>query len=137
MNIHDAGKDTVITFGTRPAESSQILQGLISPAAPASALHSGTPSTIGNPDRSVDGKKFEVIKSIVYGGLAESITSLSVVSSAAGGGAATCKQAIQFTLSIHTDVKKNFLMFCSSVICSEYFSYRDGQSHWRTFRHLS
>ncbi|XP_042007637.1 uncharacterized protein LOC121756209 isoform X1 [Salvia splendens] len=33
--------------------------------------------------------KVEVIKSIVYGGLAETMTSLSVVSSAAGGGAAT------------------------------------------------
>lgn len=35
---------------------------------------------------------WEILKSIVYGGLLESITSLGVVSSAAGAGAATCKQ---------------------------------------------
>lgn len=35
--------------------------------------------------------EIEVIRSIVYSALAESITSLSVVSSAAGGNAATCK----------------------------------------------
>ncbi|KAL1547329.1 hypothetical protein AAHA92_23820 [Salvia divinorum] len=34
-------------------------------------------------------RKVEVIKSIVYGGLAETMTSLSVVASAAGGGAST------------------------------------------------
>lgn len=35
--------------------------------------------------------KLEILKSIVYGGLIESITSLSVVSSAASAAAATCK----------------------------------------------
>lgn len=35
--------------------------------------------------------QWEIIKSIVYGGLIESITSLSVVSSAAGAGASNCK----------------------------------------------
>lgn len=34
---------------------------------------------------------FEILKSMVYGGLVESIASLGVVSSAAGGGAAACK----------------------------------------------
>lgn len=34
---------------------------------------------------------FDILKSIVYGGLIESITSQCVVSSAAGGGASTCK----------------------------------------------
>lgn len=34
---------------------------------------------------------FDILKSIIYGGLIESIASLGVVSSAAGGGAATCK----------------------------------------------
>ncbi|EPS74372.1 hypothetical protein M569_00382, partial [Genlisea aurea] len=33
--------------------------------------------------------RIEVIKSIVYGGLTESVTSLSIISSAAGGGAST------------------------------------------------
>ncbi|XP_031110462.1 membrane protein of ER body-like protein isoform X1 [Ipomoea triloba] len=36
-----------------------------------------------------EGNKIEIIKSIVYGGLAESITSLSIVSSAAAAGTAT------------------------------------------------
>jgi len=34
--------------------------------------------------------EWDILKSIVYGGLIESITSLAVVSSAAGAGAATC-----------------------------------------------
>jgi len=35
--------------------------------------------------------KWEILKSIVYGGLIESITSLSVVTSAASSATATCK----------------------------------------------
>lgn len=38
-----------------------------------------------------EARDFDILKSIVYGGLVESIASLGVVSSAAGGGAATCK----------------------------------------------
>lgn len=38
-----------------------------------------------------DAREWDILKSIVYGGLMESITSLGVVSSAAGGGATTCK----------------------------------------------
>lgn len=36
----------------------------------------------------------DVLKSIVYGGLVESITSLGVVSSAVGAGASTCKYSL-------------------------------------------
>jgi len=36
-------------------------------------------------------QEWEILKSIVYGGLVESITSLGVVSSAASSGAAPCK----------------------------------------------
>lgn len=36
-------------------------------------------------------RKWDTLKSIVYGGLIASITSLGVVSSAAGVGASTCK----------------------------------------------
>jgi hypothetical protein len=36
-------------------------------------------------------KKWEIVKSIVYGGLVESITSLGIVSSAASSGATPCK----------------------------------------------
>lgn len=38
-----------------------------------------------------EARDFDILKSIVYGGLVESIASLGVVSSAAGGGAATCR----------------------------------------------
>jgi hypothetical protein len=40
--------------------------------------------------------QWEILKSIVYGGLIESITSLGVVSSAAGAGAGTCKYQFFF-----------------------------------------
>jgi hypothetical protein len=47
---------------------------------------------MGEPGAGVgESRQWEIIKSIVYGGLIESITSLSVVSSAAGAGAANCK----------------------------------------------
>jgi hypothetical protein len=49
-------------------------------------------STEGTTDSELKGaKKLEIVKSIVYGGLIESITSLSVVTSAAGAEATTCK----------------------------------------------
>lgn len=38
-----------------------------------------------------DTKAFEIIKSIVYGGLTEAITSLGIVTSAASADTATCK----------------------------------------------
>lgn len=41
-------------------------------------------------------RDWEIMKSIVYGGLIESITSLGVVSSAAGAGADTCKFSLFF-----------------------------------------
>lgn len=50
---------------------------------------------------------FGILKSIVYGGLAESIASLGVVSSAAGGGAATCKFSDLFPAEIY-QLKFNF-----------------------------
>lgn len=44
-----------------------------------------------DPEAASEPRGLEILKSIVYGGLIESITSLGVVSSAAGGGASTCK----------------------------------------------
>lgn len=44
--------------------------------------------------------QLDVLKSIVYGGLIESLTSLGVVSSAAASGASTCKFQNQNPLSI-------------------------------------
>ncbi|KAL2527595.1 membrane protein of ER body-like protein [Abeliophyllum distichum] len=88
----DAGLHTVLTIDAPPVEAaaSQSTQDIIRTAETASALHSGTQICV--VDRETETRKayeIEVIKSIVYGGLAESITSLSVVSSAAGGDTAT------------------------------------------------
>lgn len=50
----------------------------------------------------VEGREVEILKSIVYGGLAEAIASLGVISSAAGSGASTCKYPLNFIqLHIH------------------------------------
>lgn len=51
-------------------------------------------------DKTEQRKEFEieVVKSIVYGGLAECITSLSIISSASGGGAATCKYSVYINI---------------------------------------
>lgn len=88
----------MITIDAQPAESTQIVQGIIHSTETASVSQSATQSSVADSERTEASKEFEieVIKSIVYGGLAESITSLSVVSSAAGGGAATCKCAVNF-----------------------------------------
>ncbi|KAH6813626.1 hypothetical protein C2S51_022644 [Perilla frutescens var. frutescens] len=86
------GKDTVITIDSQLPVSSHIVEGMMIPPTPAATVSLSEPqiSTAGSGRSEVrDERKIEVIKSIVYGGLAESITSLSVVSSAAGGGAAT------------------------------------------------
>ncbi|KAL1539821.1 membrane protein of ER body 2-like isoform X4 [Salvia divinorum] len=77
------GNDTRITIDAHP---------------PATVIPPPTVSQLGTQTSAADDRegrgareerKVEVIKSIVYGGLAETMTSLSVVSSAAGGGAAT------------------------------------------------
>ncbi|XP_042017858.1 membrane protein of ER body-like protein isoform X1 [Salvia splendens] len=76
------GNDTRITIDAHP---------------PATVISPPTASQLGTQTSTADRKgrgareehKVEVIKSIIYGGLAETMTSLSVVSSAAGGGAAT------------------------------------------------
>ncbi|XP_051137967.1 uncharacterized protein LOC127256160 isoform X2 [Andrographis paniculata] len=82
------GKDAVIMIdAAQPTESSEIVPDVIHPTETTLSQATTQTSIAGR-----DGRKeteIEVIKSIVYGGLAESITSLSVVSSAAGGGAAT------------------------------------------------
>ncbi|KAL2550892.1 membrane protein of ER body-like protein [Forsythia ovata] len=88
----DAGLHTVLTIDAPPIEAaaSQSTQDIIRTAETESAPHSGTQICV--VDRETETRKayeIEVIKSIVYGGLAESITSLSVVSSAAGGDTAT------------------------------------------------
>jgi hypothetical protein len=43
------------------------------------------------PAPSAERDEWDILKAVVYGGLVESITSLSVVSAAAASGAKTCK----------------------------------------------
>lgn len=74
------GKDTVITVeaGHETAETSPNLDTQIH-----FVQRQGTDTA--------EVYRIEIIKSIIFGGLAESIASLSVVSSAAGGDTTTCK----------------------------------------------
>ena len=62
-----------------------------------------------------ESRQLEILKSIVYGGLIESITSLGVVSSAAGAGAGTCKYQIFLSLNsnvlIYEDIQSSFISF--------------------------
>lgn len=46
--------------------------------------------------------EWDILKAIVYGGLVESITSLSVVSAAAASGAKTCKFFVNSCNKVHT-----------------------------------
>ncbi|KAL8551200.1 hypothetical protein ACS0TY_000326 [Phlomoides rotata] len=88
---------TNITFSNEPpkVDSSVVNNGAIAPDTKITIHPSETPSVpelvnqVTASDSARTEYEIEVVKSIVYGGLAESITSLSVVSSAAGGGAAT------------------------------------------------
>ncbi|XP_047981047.1 uncharacterized protein LOC125222460 isoform X3 [Salvia hispanica] len=76
------GNDTRITIiDTHP----------VATITPSTVSQSGTQTSIAEREGigAREERKVEVIKSIVYGGLAETMTSLSVVSSAAGGGAST------------------------------------------------
>ncbi|XP_075503079.1 membrane protein of ER body-like protein isoform X2 [Primulina tabacum] len=84
------GEDTVITIDSYPA--TEIIPGIVIPAETTIPTQPTTQNGIPAEERMEDvrrNSKIEVIKSIVYGGLAELITSLSVVSSAAGGDVTT------------------------------------------------
>ncbi|KAL3610132.1 hypothetical protein D5086_001152 [Populus alba] len=72
-------------------------------------------STEGTTDSELRGaKKLEIVKSIVYGGLIESITSLSVVTSAAGAEATTSPPAVYGFTFMETD-DKNFKLAAVAV----------------------
>ncbi|KAK6794745.1 hypothetical protein RDI58_008198 [Solanum bulbocastanum] len=74
-----AGNDTIITVeaGHETRETA------------SANLDTQIQSVEGQATDGADGYKIEIIKSIIFGGLAESITSLSVVASATGGGTTT------------------------------------------------
>ncbi|KAG9155767.1 hypothetical protein Leryth_004021 [Lithospermum erythrorhizon] len=85
-------KETIVTVGAGTTTTSQITEESSVSTQQVASQTSGQVSIVER--RGSEGGEsygIEIIKSIVYGGLVESITSLSVVSSAAGGGAATCK----------------------------------------------
>lgn len=88
-----ADKDTVIVVeaGTSKPADSQLLQDLDASAELGTSPHLTTDIDVVERMGAVgvEDYEIEIIKSIVYGGLVESITSLGVVSSAAGGGTAT------------------------------------------------
>eukprot|EP00261_Vitis_vinifera_P032592 XP_019073835.1 PREDICTED: membrane protein of ER body-like protein isoform X3 [Vitis vinifera] len=113
QNAQDVtGSETITIIETENAKKWGILKGIVnvgltksitSPSivpSPVEAIGSDEPlaspitqvipvleaPTISGPDHS---KKWEILKSIVYGGLIESITSLSIVTSAAGADATT------------------------------------------------
>ncbi|KAL7106742.1 hypothetical protein ACP275_06G012000 [Erythranthe tilingii] len=85
------GKDTVITIDAQTTGSSQTVQGTIYQTESSNVTEAAPQTSVAGGERTEarNETQIEVIKSIVYGGLAESVTSLSVVSSAAGGGADT------------------------------------------------
>ncbi|XP_076920205.1 membrane protein of ER body-like protein isoform X1 [Bidens hawaiensis] len=88
-NIERIKDDTIITIESKQRDASTFQTppdtlGVTGTPAVQQAVECGSTATVTGGGRSVD-----IIKSIVYGGLIELITSLSVVSSAAGGDAAT------------------------------------------------
>ncbi|GFP94304.1 membrane protein of er body-like protein [Phtheirospermum japonicum] len=72
------GKDTVINIDSQPNGLSQTVQEITGQTETSSLLQPSTQINIADRERTEERKeyKIEVIKSIVYGGLAESITSL-------------------------------------------------------------
>ncbi|GAA0147846.1 transporter [Lithospermum erythrorhizon] len=83
-------KETIVTVGAGTTTTSQITEESSVSTQQVASQTSGQVRVVER--RGSEGGEsygIEIIKSIVYGGLVESITSLSVVSSAAGGGAAT------------------------------------------------
>lgn len=71
-------------------------------AEPEDTVHPPKPQTLTSPRnlQQHGATELEILKSIVYGGLIESITSLSVVTSAASAATATCKCSDFFFLFI-------------------------------------
>ncbi|CAA2965797.1 Hypothetical predicted protein [Olea europaea subsp. europaea] len=126
----DGGLHAVLTIDAPPVEApaSQSTQDIIISAETGSALHSGTQIFV--VDRETETRKaytIEVIKSIVYGGLAESITSLSIVSSAAGGDTATCK----CTSNLFRRLVSN--LFSHNIFGTQYSTVLQSIINWQNF----
>lgn len=95
--LDNTGKDVILTIEREPQETavsdSQRVQNVDGSVADRGVPISGTTTnTLVGAQRGAgisEARDWEILKSIVYGGLIESITSLGVVSSAAGAGTAT------------------------------------------------
>ncbi|KAG5222525.1 membrane protein of ER body protein [Salix suchowensis] len=89
----NSGNDVIVTIEKEPLKhrDSEIVS--VDSVEPTSLLTNINETNMGEQRGAGGGEslQWEIIKSIVYGGLIESITSLSVVSSAAGAGASNCK----------------------------------------------
>lgn len=73
-------------------------------------------------------RALEIVKCIVYGGLVESITSLSVVSSAAASDVTTCNN-ISSNITNNKFIKWMKLILISC--CSEHYCNRIGKRYWK------
>ena len=69
-----------------------------------------------------EARRLDILKSIVYGGLAESITSLGVVTSAAATGATTCKCSFMSIFCIVYDIYYQINGICL-FLCEIVFSF--------------
>ncbi|KAF5177651.1 membrane protein of ER body-like protein [Thalictrum thalictroides] len=86
----DAGKDVILVIGADKAEVLQGVQTNINSSTPVTLTYRELESGDARPaDEAGISGNWDIMKSIVYGGLVESIASLGLVSSAAGGDANT------------------------------------------------
>lgn len=102
MFLASIGQDTIITIESKQPEASAFQ------SSPDTVGGSGTPALQhavgqGIVTTSTGGRSLDIVKSIVYGGLLELITSLSVVSSAVGADSATGKQYLSPFLFMKND----------------------------------
>jgi hypothetical protein len=100
MTFHPAGVDNLLsqqkpTPVIPPPVQSESGPHLSVPIIPDDVLPAPVPA-------SAQRDNWDILKAIVYGGLVESITSLSVVSAAAASGAKTCKLVVNSRIKVHT-----------------------------------
>lgn len=95
-----AGGDVIVVVDREAIESTTSqtadnvpVEGAVVPGSDTQVLIDEQPR-----DETGERQQWEVLKSIVYGGLVESITSLGIVSSAVSSGAAPCKCSLSLSL---------------------------------------
>lgn len=92
--------DVIVTVERETYESTTFQTADNVPVGGATMTGSQTRVSTGEQPRDeiVEPQRWEILKSIVYGGLVESITSLGIVSSAASSGATPCKCSLSLSL---------------------------------------